>query len=122
MKEIDPGHHYRLLVLDGTAPQYLRFVKRTGAEYPGNFGFYQGTNLQSVLRACRARTMYLQGQQWCIENVFVVMFVSLCLWLLEFRAGRRHGRWYWHSTRFAGTAPMCPTCGHTDCEHDRGGE
>lgn len=113
----DPGHLYQLLCLDGNEPELLRFVKREGPSYPGNVGSYPGANLQSVLRACIDRANYLQGQHWCVENMLLIAALRLAIWLLEFRAARRHGRWYPHGLRFASEAKMCGMCGHTECLH-----
>ena len=118
--ELDPGHYYKLPFFDCTpgAFQRLVFVKRQGVNYPGNTDSYPGTTLQCVLRACAYRVRYLNGQQSTVLNVLVLSCLLWALWLLEFRAARRKGRFYWHSLRFAGGAPLCPTCGHTDChEH-----
>lgn len=131
IKELDPGHLYQLPLFDydmfGYNPrqllsdeeQYLQFMKREGPNYPGNTDSYSGTNLQSVLRACRLRLRYLNNQHRCVENYLVLACIAWAIWWLEFRAARRHGRLYWHATfDYAFTASMCPTCGHTDCrEH-----
>ena len=120
MIERDPGHHYQLLVLDSTwrsLPQFLRFVKREGPAYPGNVGSYEGTTLQSVLRACCARLDYLQRLEPSVEYFLIREKLITCLWYLEQRAAYRHGLPYPYSRDFARTAPMCETCGHTVCEH-----
>lgn len=120
MKERDPGHRYELLTLDNThgrMHQELQFVKRCGEKYPGNENEYPGTNLQSVLRACYARVEFLQHQHWCAENMNILTNLNGCIYMLEVRAARQHGRPYLHDADFARTAPMCPQCGHTDCEH-----
>ena len=117
MEEIDAGHLYQLLTLDGELRQNLQFVKRCGEKFPGNKNEYPGTILQSVLRACYARIMYLQGQKWCLENLFLSWFIVWGIWLLEFRAGRRRGKMYWHLPAFALKTSMCVKCGHTECEH-----
>jgi hypothetical protein len=118
---IDPGHRYHLLTLDGPLDQRLQFVKRCDMErperFPGNTNSYPGTTIQSVIRCLVDRLDYLQGQVRCKENAVILGFLRSCLWLLEFRAARRHGRNYWHGLRFAAESPMCPKCGHTACEH-----
>lgn len=120
-KVLDPGHEYELVTLDGEGQQYLTFVKRCDLErpwrFPGNYNAHPGTTLQSVIRCLLERFGYLQGQIWAPENWVAVRLLRMVLWLLEFRAARRHGRFYLHSPRFAERAPMCPTCGHTQCEH-----
>ena len=118
---IDPGHKYRLLSLDGDKYQELTFVKRCDLEnpnrFPGNYTSYPGTTLQSVIRCLLDRMIYLQGQIYSIENVIIIYCLKMSLWLLEFRAARRHKKWYWHGLNFAATKSMCFTCGHTICEH-----
>lgn len=122
MRTIDPGHCYQLLTLDGDLAQRLVFVKRHDpadpSRYPGNTTSHPGTTLQSVIRALLERTRYLQRQVWCIENVGVIAALRTCLWLLEWRAARRHGTLYLHTCHYAEHAPMCPVCGHTQCRHD----
>ncbi|SHL42376.1 hypothetical protein SAMN05216428_102359 [Nitrosospira sp. Nsp11] len=117
----DAGHFYTLGALDGYQTQYLRFVKRFDrddpSKYPGNKGAYSGTTLQIVLRVLLNRVKYLQGQKWCVENVMIRLCLMLAIWLLEFRAARRHGRGYWHGLDFASHQHLCEQCGHTVCEH-----
>lgn len=115
----DPGHRYTLLCLDGYDERELRFVKRCSPpeKYPGNHNAHSGTTLQSVIRCLLERLRYLQGQFWCLENAGCILLLRLSLWLLEFRAGRRHQRLYLRSLSFAETSKMCPQCGHTGCTH-----
>lgn len=125
MKVLDPGHEYLLLRLDETLKDSLSstltFVKRHDPVhphlYPGNTDSYPGTNLQSVLRCLTERIRYLQKQHSCMENRLILFFLRACLWLLEFRAARRHGTTYRHGFHFAEFAPMCRVCGHTQCVH-----
>lgn len=121
MKVIDRGHVYELGTLDGGVPQKLVFVKRFDpkdpSRFPGNFNAHPGTTLQNVIRALLERFRYLQGQIWCVENCVAIRMLRIVLWLLEFRASRRHGKFYAHSITFAEVTPMCPECGHTDCKH-----
>lgn len=118
---LDAGHRYVLPSLDGEVRSVLQFVKRHDPlhpeRFPGNTNSYPGTTLQAVIRVLLSRLDYLQGQIWCVENAIVRRLLHLCLWLLEFRAARRHGRGYWHSPNFAATDPMCAKCGHTACGH-----
>lgn len=119
----DQGHRYALFSLDGEHHQELRFVKRFDLgrpwRFPGNFNGYPGTTLQAVIRTLIDRFGYLQGQIWSAENAVIVRLLRLSLWLLEVRAARRHGRMYWHGTRFASTARICVECGHTVCDCDK---
>jgi hypothetical protein len=121
MKTIDPGHKYELATLDGGLPQTLTFVKRHDEEnpdrFPGNTESHPGTTLQNVIRALLERFRYLQNQHACLENAICITFLRLSLWLLEFRAARRHGKFYLKSITFSENAPMCVKCGHTFCNH-----
>lgn len=117
----DDGHKYKLLSLDGEPHQELTFVKRMGTKFPGNLTKYPGTILQDVLRCCLDRVRYLQRQQWCGENVVILACLKFALWLLEFRAARRHKYVYLHSFWYAEYATPCRRCGHTFCylTHER---
>jgi hypothetical protein len=99
----------------------LRFVKRVDPDrpwrFPGNTNAHSGTTMQSVIRALLERLKYLQNQVWALENVPIIFALRCSLWLLEFRAARRHHRCYWHGFTFAETSQLCPRCGHTTCEH-----
>jgi len=117
---IDPGHSYLLLTLDGELKQTLTFVKRCDRQnpkrFPGNFNSYPGTTVQSVVRCLLERMRYLQRQVWCLENVFVIFCLKWVLWLMEFRAARRHRRLYLKSLHYAENQPLCLSCGHTLCD------
>jgi hypothetical protein len=121
MKVIDRGHKYELLTLDGELHQELQFVQRIcyndPKKFPGNRFVWPGTTLQSVIRALLERVRYLDNQHSCFENWLIIKFLRGCLWLLEFRAARRHKRMYLAGFDFAEYEPMCPKCGHTICEH-----
>lgn len=118
---IDAGHAYDLASLDGEYSQTLTFVKRCDPErpwmFPGNTNAYPGATLQIVIRVLIDRIDYLQKQVWCPENSISTKLLQLVLWLLEFRAARRHGLAYFHGLRFASRAYICRECGHTECEH-----
>lgn len=118
---LDKGHYYRLPSLDGNGTQPLFFVKRVGEKFPGNTNAYSGTTMQFVIRALLERMRYLQNQVWSAENVVIIFLLQTVIWLLEFRAARRHNRSYWHSLDFAEKSEACKECGHTDCnqhEHE----
>lgn len=114
--EEDRGHLYYLPNIDGPGAGMINFVKRIGPKFPGNRGKpIPGVTLQMVLRACLKRVRFLQRQVWSLENVFLMKALQTAIWLLEFRAARRHGRKYFHGLTFASGAPMCEKCGHTVC-------
>lgn len=120
MKVIDSGHKYALLTIDGERQQTLTFVKRHDPErserFPGNTESYQGTILQSVLRACVDRVRYLNNQIPCAENPQIIERLEKCIYFLEIRAARRHGVRS-PTIEEACSAPMCPKCGHVVCGH-----
>lgn len=122
MKESDPGHIYRLDMLD--RPDYLNqlsyddkvtltFVKREGEHYPGNKGKYPGTTTQEVLRALIKRTLYVNNQIPSEHNLIVIKLLRDCLLELEVRAYKLSGLTGWHGEDdFIEDWPTCPTCGH----------
>jgi hypothetical protein len=92
MKVIDPGHTYELAHLDGDDVTILRFVKRTGPNYPGNDGSREGTTMQEVLRAVLERCAYVNRQIPCAETKAAMEHIAEAIRLFEVRAARRHGR------------------------------
>lgn len=116
LETIDKGHTYLLPSYDGGAPQHLTFMKREGTNFPGNVGHYPGTNLQSVLRACLARTQYLNGQIGCPENMALMCHLRHAILGLEQRAAVRHGmNPKAISIDQACFGPTCEKCGHVVC-------
>lgn len=125
MKVINSGHVYELTALDGGAPQTLTFVKREGAEYPGNVGHHGGVIVQEVLRALIDRLEYANKQIPCAETTGAISALRESFYLLEKRAARRHGRLDRFPRRmgFVGeieTAPVHDGCGHIGCRGDCG--
>ena len=117
MRIVDPGHVYRLQVLDGGeqhTEQTLTFVKREGAKYPGNVGQHPGTNIQEVLRACIDRLHYLDNQAPSGFNTTAIDHIVKALHGLEMRAAYRHGRQA-PSVYDAVYAATCIKCGHVEC-------
>jgi hypothetical protein len=117
-----PGHSYYLHTLDsitrelgGRYEQILVFVMRTGPKYPGNPCHFAGTNLQEVFRACLDRVWYLDKQQPCWQNKPIKWGLSLFIWLLEWRAARKHKRAIpgIHNSIFG---KFCLECGHVGCK------
>jgi hypothetical protein len=115
MRVGDPGHVYQLDTLDGSDPQYLTFVKREGPGYPGNVGHWPGTNLQEVLRVCIDRVKYLDGQIPHMTNALVLAHLRSAIQWLESRAAQRHGRDQPQFTQQVELMPVCPKCGHVEC-------
>lgn len=115
---LDPGHEYRLDVLDHQLQPYwpvkewpLRFVKREGPKYPGNVGHYEGTTSQEVLRALIDRAGYVHRQIPCWETKLSIYLMGLVVWLYERRAARRHRRQA-PGLNAAVYGKTCPRCGH----------
>lgn len=118
-KILDNGHKYELNSLDGNNIQLIQFVKRFDPnnpnKFPGNTNSYSGTTLQMVLRVLIDRVKYLQNQIFCFENVFLIKTLQIAIWLLEFRAARRHSKIFFKSLNFASNSNICVKCGHTIC-------
>ncbi len=113
---IDPGHKYALSTLDGDgAPVVLTFVKRIGANYPGNESAYAGTTLQETLRACLDRIKYLDRQKPHSGNIVVFAGINNAIIALEDRASERHGRPY-NGSHDCVYGIQCPKCLHVGCE------
>lgn len=120
MRVLDPGHKYGLSVLDGTREEVLTFVKREGANYPGNVGTYSGTTIQEVLRALIDRVKYVAAQQACTENGMTLDALRTALWSLERRAARVHGlelSLTIYDINDIELVTVCPRCGHITCPH-----
>jgi len=115
---IDPGHRYALATLDGVLDQELTFVKREGANYPGNVGSHPGTTMQEVLRVLIDRCAYVNAQRPCDENRQVIASLRSALHVLELRAARAHGLSS-ASLQSDGIELLdtCVTCGHIVCQH-----
>lgn len=101
MKEYVSGHVYYVDELSSEEKgciarnnQKISFVCRFGDKYPGNLlkNKSNGTNCQELIRVLIARLFYLQNQKFCIENVICVWLLRVVLWLFEFRAMRKKGK------------------------------
>lgn len=124
---LNPGHKYRLGVLDGAHEQILQFVKRWDWDHPEKFPGndvtpprkFPGTTLQCVIRVLLDRIDYLQNQVPCLENDLIKANLRTCLVLLEKRAARRHGldeELITYTNAYEGV--LCPECGHVLCQHN----
>lgn len=91
MRVVDPGHRYKLKMLDGDEQQELVFVKREGVGYPSNVGHHAGTILQEVWRASIDRLKYVDAQIAHSCNQQAIDHLRCALILLEKRAAERHG-------------------------------
>lgn len=130
MKILDPGHEYRLDVLDAPTPlkrlagTRLRFVKRIGDKFPGNEPpAYCGTTTQEVIRALIDRTKYVDGQIHFDENIKVLHHLRMALTWLEHRAALARGdddaaRVVWNDINIIEIRPTCAECGHVLCTRE----
>lgn len=116
MKVLDPGHSYALKHVDGDDGQNLFFVKREGPGYPGNVGSYPGTQIQEVLRVCIDRLDYVNNQIPCDRNKIAKRYLQEAIFHLESRAAERHGRVLQANAEGIEKLPICPYCGHIECD------
>lgn len=116
MKIIDPGHRYETIRLDGPGVEVLQFVKRLGANYPGNCGpAVAGTTLQEVLRVLIDRCRYVNAQIPCLETTLAINNLLAALALFEIRAKRVKGKFMSADINQIEAGPICPHCGHVEC-------
>jgi hypothetical protein len=120
MRILDPGHLFALANIDYKLAfideQALRFVKREGLGYPGNVGYYPGTTLQEVYRACIARHKYLNKQEQHFCNTQNIQYLRSCIIGLEIRAAERHHRPTPEMHGEIENISCCPKCLHIGCE------
>lgn len=114
MKEIDPGHVYKLAELDGGEGQTLIYVKRKGTKYPSNQNAHSGTTMQEVLRTVVHRLKYVQNQIPDEKNIFAQQAIEKAIFYLEWRAAVRHNR-PCPSSEEAVYGPFCSKCNHAGC-------
>ena len=128
MEVKDPGHHYLLDQLDQVSGWVsergeLKFVKRTGDNFPGNEGTgYAGTTTQEVLRALIDRTRYVVNQKPHPQNHIATTHLRCALYALEERAAEVRGedmkKWRQHHIKAIGRieeVQTCDWCGHIGC-------
>jgi hypothetical protein len=120
VKVIDPGHEYLIEALDGGEPQVIRFVKREGANYPGNVGAHGGPITQEYLRAILHRCVYMNNQGWCAETDIIIASLRAAIMAFEVRAARCRGASI-DLKRLSDidNESTCPTCGHIQCDQSR---
>lgn len=123
VRVLDPGHRFSLRHLDGGGETVLQFVKREGADYPGNVGSCEGTTMQEMLRALISRAQYVNNQIPCEETVEAIVLMRCAVHNLEIRAAHRHGR----DTQLltvdeAVSGRCCALCGHVGCTGDCHGQ
>lgn len=120
MNVTDPGHSYLLHGLDGAVPQRLTFVKRVGPNYPGNVHGHPGLLTQEVIRALIDRCKYMRNQGACVETDVIIDSLRTALYAFEVRAARCRGHAITLDTLVdIELIPICPTCGHIQCDQTR---
>lgn len=115
MKVIEPGHVYDLQNVDGTGAQRIRFVRRRDDEaavLPAAER-HQGILTQELLRVAIDRTLYLNAEAPCPENVEIVNALRKALAAYESRAARRTVEKHPMIER----ADVCEICQHMLCTH-----
>lgn len=120
MKVVDPGHTYELGQLDvgpyTEEPHLLVFVKRSGPNFPGNFGHYGGTTLQEVLRAVVDRLKYVDNQLSSPYTQMALRHAKEAIYCLELRAAERHNRAVTFGVDGAVYGDCCAKCLHVGCQ------
>lgn len=88
MREIDPGHIYRLWQLGSDEEIEVKFPKRSGGaiQYPEE---WPGVQSQEFYRMLIKRTLYLNSIIECNESHSAIWHSRSALWEYEARAWRR---------------------------------
>ncbi len=117
MRVIEPGHVYEVQNVDGSGTQRIAFVRRRDKEgelLPEKLR-REGILTQELLRVCIDRTLYLNAENPCREDVEIVDRLRDVLRAYEARAARRTIEKLSMPEKHA----PCPTC-HILCWHARG--
>lgn len=115
MKVIEPGHVYEVQNVDGPGTQRIEFVRRRDDEasmLPKD-ARREGILTQELLRVAIDRTLYLNAEAPCPENVEIVNALRHALGLYESRAARRTVEKHAMIER----ADVCEICQHMLCTH-----
>lgn len=113
MKIVEPGHVYDVENVDGDGTQRIMFVRRRDSAAKKLDTSTEGILSQELLRVLIDRTLYLNAEAPCSEDVEIVDKLRECLRLYESRAARRSIERLSMPER----EPVCATCGHIRCEH-----
>ncbi len=118
MKVILPGHIYDVENVDGSGTQRIVFVRRrtSTAQLVQDDDRQEGILTQELLRVAIDRTLYLNNEAPCVENVEIVTALRRALSLYESRAARRTIENY----PMPELLGVCPICQHILCKHQRG--
>lgn len=110
-----PGHVYDVQNVDGDGTQRVAFVLRRDEEArllpTGERD--EGILAQELLRVLIDRTLYLNAEAPCVENVGIVDRLRECLRLFETRAARRTIE----ALPMPELQDVCEECQHVLCLH-----
>lgn len=118
MRVVEPGHIYEVANADGDDEQRIVFVRRRDSDaerLPDDQG-HEGILSQELLRVLINRTLYLNDEDPCTEDVEIVHKLRDCLKAYESRAARRSIEKLSMPERTDG----CDICHHLLCFHDSG--
>jgi hypothetical protein len=115
MKVIEAGHVYEVQNVDGDGTQTIRFVRRRDDEATmlPTMARQEGVLTQELLRVCIDRTLYLNAEAPCPENVVIVDCLRTALREYEARAARRTIEKHPMPERMN----VCEECQHALCSH-----
>jgi hypothetical protein len=115
MRVIEAGHVYEVQDVDGIGVQEIRFVRRRddeGVLLPSEER-QQGILTQELLRVCIDRTLYLNAEAPCPENVVIIDSLRRALVEFESRAARRTIE----KQPMIERTNVCEICQHVFCTH-----
>jgi hypothetical protein len=131
MKVINPGHEYEMTSYSiyederGIFNEHIIFVKKIGDKLPGDMKRPQeGTNCQEVLRVLINRVKYMDKQEPCIENKYILNDLRDALGKFELRAAECRGDiklllLTLNTLDCIEDIPSCEICGHIGCSRHK---
>jgi hypothetical protein len=91
LRVVEPGHIYEVHNVDGPGVQRIIFVRRRGDD--GRMlkidERHKGILAQELMRVLIDRTLYLNAEAPCVEDIEAINLLRRCLMLFESRAARR---------------------------------
>jgi len=115
MKIVEPGHVYEVENVDGVGTQRIEFVQRrnSNAHLLPETERKEGILTQELLRVAIHRTLYLNAEAPCVENIEIVEALRRALSLYESRAARRTIE----KKPMIENERVCSICHHILCDH-----
>lgn len=113
MRAIEAGHVYLVQNVDGSGTQRIEFVRRRDSEarlLPAD-DRSEGILGQELLRVLIDRTLYLNAEAPCAENVAILGALRTALQQYEIRAARRTVE----KLPMPELQDVCPSCQHVLC-------